>query len=136
MINIAKDWINTPFVVGGYTKYGCDCIGLIIGVLNQSGLKIKPDEYFEMGNYNHLNLDKVVDIVEKYCIKISHDSVEIGDIIMFSSYKNTAHFAIVSNLSPFSIIHAHQNVGKVVETISDNIWQTQILYCFRIVDFT
>ena len=132
MINIAKNWIGTPFVVGGYTKYGCDCIGLIIGILNECCIDIKPYEYLEFGNYNHLDLDKILDIMQKYCIKINNDSIKIGDIIMFSGNKNTAHFAIVSNLLPLSIIHAHQSVGKVVETISDNIWQTQIFACFRL----
>ena len=64
MINIAKNWIGTPFVVGGYTKYGCDCIGLIIGILNECCIDIKPYEYLEFGNYNHLDLDKILDIMQ------------------------------------------------------------------------
>ena len=132
IVLIAKKWIGVPFLNGGTTIYGCDCIGLIIGILKEYNINIKDNEYFELGFYDHLNLDNIYLVLAKYCEKIDVIDVKIGDLIMFSSYKNTAHFAIITNLQPLSIVHANQSAGKVVETISDKLWNTQILSYWRV----
>lgn len=132
MVNIARQWIGTPFLSGGITKYGCDCMGLIIGVLKERGVNINPQEYFELGQYNHLNNQFVIESISKYCHKIEKIDLHAGDIANISGPTNTAHFAIISGLEPFSIIHAHQSVGKVVEVSCNALFNKKVLYGFRL----
>ena len=41
LFQMANDWLNVPFRFHGRDKNGCDCVGLVIGVLYENGLMSK-----------------------------------------------------------------------------------------------
>jgi cell wall-associated NlpC family hydrolase len=90
----AKLWLGTPYVE--YCKIlgiGCDCLGLICGVL-----QIEED-------LRNLGFDKAI---EKYFTPIQ--SAQIGDILHFN-FKDQSHFAIL--IEDNFLIHAHWSRGVI-----------------------
>jgi hypothetical protein len=77
MKEILDKWLNVKFVINGNNKFGCDCLGLILGFYKD--LNIKNTIEFEksilklrlINNLNYiLNNDLFNKIIEKFYNKI------------------------------------------------------------------
>lgn len=132
LVQEARTWIGTPFVHQGRTKgAGCDCLGLVVGVLSTFGLettipvygdnpKIRDNSLFYNGLIEHLN--------------VSREVLEVGQIIGFSLRRNgpLAHIGILSQLAPIPrFIHAYSTYG-VVESALTDAWQRRIVARFEL----
>lgn len=128
----AITWIDTKFEHGGFTKLGCDCSGLIVGILKNCNILPSVPEYHVTRHHNHLTKESVMDILEKYMIIIPMENLQPGDFIAFSFYKQPTHLAIVANSEPLEIIHAYKPASKVVITTLDKYWIKKIAYLLRL----
>ncbi len=137
----ARKYVDVPFVHQGRSEYGVDCLGLLMLVAQQLDLQGNDGEL--LANYDNLNYSKnpnVKDLrlmLEKYLTP--KDNAEIGDIGLFEIDSNAQHLAIISdygekylNNNSLGIIHAYQNVGRVVEHNFSVNWQRRLVQLFSI----
>jgi cell wall-associated NlpC family hydrolase len=141
IITSARTWLGTPFVHQGRVKgKGCDCLGFIIGVGNEVGIKIKnlPIKEFDDTNYTKIPdgklLKKNLDNLLKPKIK---SSAKPGDIFLMNFGGNPQHLGIFSdypNSPATAIIHCYSGSGKVVEHRLDDFWFAKIEQVYSITD--
>lgn len=125
----ARTWIDTKFVHHGRLKKngdfdgGCDCLGLLIGVLRE--LQIDVD-FSDDKNYSRIiNDDILINNCEKYLNEKSISNLETGDIAIFQFRKKLPpqHLGIISKMDDkITLIHSYSKVGRIVEHGLDEIW--------------
>jgi hypothetical protein len=135
----ARTWIGTKFQHQGRLKKnencngGCDCLGLLIGVIKELSLEKKISENIDLmdtKNYQRiLKTTILIDSIQKYFKQKNINSIEIGDIALFKS-KNSIyphHLGIINKLDEnLTLIHSFLNVEAVVEHILDEYWINNI----------
>lgn len=138
----AREWIGTKFLHRGRLKKdinhdgGCDCLGLVIGVLKELNIDINfMDDIF----YRPIiRTNILVDNIEKYLNKKDQNNPEEGDIALFRLGKvddklPPQHLGIINVMNEnFTLIHTHAKIGKVVEHLLDNEWKGKICGLFTI----
>ena len=114
IIKEAKTWLGVKYQHRSATKFGCDCTGLIIGIMQELGhlksykLRNYPIDWnLHGGADNHITeqLEKVADKVTT--------GFKPGDIVLFKFklQKFVAHIGIAVGDGQF--IHCWKNSGKV-----------------------
>lgn len=119
--NAAKNWIGTPFADGMKVKgLGCDCAGLIEGMLLEFGQAIP--------NRKSLSL---IDGLRYSFDEVSLNDLGVGDVIVFKnlSTSNDYHCAVL--IEDNRIIHAHWSKGVVFNTYG-NWFRARAVYAFKI----
>ena len=140
LFNTAKKWLKTPFRWHGRTKYGCDCVGFIIGVLSE--LKIidnsflnEFDKIYYGNNLSKIDNDFLMTNIERYFIKLDKkdkNQLEKTDLILLQTKNSPIHFAFYSQKYK-QIIHSTRENGVVI--IDFNIEKDKNVYCcFKIKD--
>ena len=123
-IKEARKYVGTPFKHQGRDKNGLDCIGIIV-------VPLREIQFFnyENKNYKRYGLGgEIKEVLLKYCYELSWPCpLERGDILLFTK-ENSQHLAIYTG---YSIIHANNFVGKVVEHILDDKWKSLINKVYR-----
>ena len=140
--SILESWLGVKFVYRGYTKNGCDCAGLLVGVLNEMKIKkdmIVPYLDHKAGNGRYIDSSMILSTLRKFTKEIDIKNIDFlieGDIILFSSNKKNclpSHMGIVFSKQPVYFIHAHASVGRVVKNVLDNFWLQRLKNAFRLV---
>lgn len=135
IVNIARSYIGTPFHHQGRKKgIGIDCVGLLVCVMRECGLKVE-----DQANYNGLidsgllrsKLDAhLVEVGLSLAMvgntQIMRQSYQPGDILLLRIGKIPQHIAIVTD---GGIIHTHEGSGKVVETELSR-WEERIVSAY------
>ena len=122
--NEAIKWValNVPYLHRGFTKLGCDCTGLIIGISRSLGflgkykLRMYPIDWnvhAGAGNYIIEELTKVADEIPK------STAVE-GDILVFKFAKCLAHVGILVNKKNGKFVHCYVDSKKCCYGILNN----------------
>ena len=113
LYSAAEKWLGVPFRWHGYTKGGCDCIGLIVGILCENGVMTQEDiAQHEICKYGH-NVsrisEKYVDcMMLKYFNKYERKELKNGLVFRMKDYNAPYHFAIYGD---GQIIHTTSEVG-------------------------
>ena len=138
MIQSARGWIGTRFVHQGRVKKtavhkgGCDCIGFVVGVLNEVGrgdiaCHDKTD-YARVPNGMQLFYE-----LRKVLQQVPDVDMRAGDIALFKFDKNPQHVGIISETDKQqTLIHCYLQARGVVEHRFDEIWQKRLVAVFRI----
>jgi len=138
LFQMTEDWIGVPFRWHGRDRNGCDCIGLIIGVLHEN--KIMSDKdlcYFNNIKYG-TNLSKInksfmIKEINKFFKKTS--SINEADLLIIDCKNSPIHFAInqcnTDENKKKQIIHVSQEIGKVFKTNLDP--QLNIIQKFKLL---
>ena len=114
-IDIAKSWIGVPYRHRGLSRQGCDCTGLLFGVLREMGLTkdyklrdypIDWNLHSGAGNYIEEELVKGAD-------EISKEVVRPGDLCLFAFGRKgcLSHLGII--IKPGLFLHTHRGAGCV-----------------------
>ena len=136
IIDEARRWMGTPFHHQASLRgVGCDCIGLIVGVVSALGLPeaddIKADPRFR--GYGRLpDGESLRQGCADHADEIAPGDADVGDVLLFTFVKEPMHVAFVSARDPQYVIHAYQPVGRVVENIVDAKWQRRIVAAYRL----
>ena len=109
VVYYAKGYLGAPYTLGGNTKSGIDCSGLIYNAYRQQGIKIP----------------RTVDALRKKGKRISVDRAKKGDLIFFrtSRKRRLTHAGIVVSTKRGvpQFIHASSSRGVIISTL-DNIY--------------
>lgn len=143
--NQARTWIGTKFHHQGRLKKndncngGCDCIGLLIGVIKELSLEkiiYKNINQIDTKNYQRIVKTPILlENIKKYFKEKNINSIEIGDIVLFK-FKNALnphHIGIINKIHEnLTLIHAFLGAGSVVEHILDSYWINNIHSAYEI----
>jgi hypothetical protein len=113
-------WQGVRFRYRGYNKNGCDCIGLIVGVLIEMNVMQLADindfnniRYpVHLKNYNHaLSMKHMIDKFFVRNVFVDLANLENGDVVYMRTKNGQYHFAIFYE---GMFIHTTLEVGNVV----------------------
>lgn len=127
IVSKAREYLGVPWVHQGRDKTkGVDCSGFVINIyeeLTGEELSWLPKDYARVvdGPMMRAWCD--------FCLDRVHDrQPQPGDILLLRIRREPQHLAVVTD---YGIIHAHQGVGKVVETRLDERWRKRIVEVYR-----
>ncbi len=129
---IAHEWLGTPFHYHQSLKgVGCDCVGLIVGVLKEAEV-LEQDFKLEHYGYSSGISENNLAMLEKISHKVEILEMAPGDILIFSLPNSPVHFGILLELHPHpTFIHSHVSVRKVMIHNLDERWIRRIKSCYR-----
>lgn len=115
---VARGWLGTPFIGGCWPPAkgrGCDCGGLIAGVLAEAGVLPLPapgayDWRAPWGRGDSLYLD----LVAAKMAEISAARARAGDVVLYRMGRGWSHGAVVLEW-PRAVIHATPGLGVTVQ---------------------
>ena len=124
----AEKWLGVPFRWHGYTKGGCDCIGLIVGILCENGLMSSEDismhEIYKYGHNVSRISEKYVDcMMMKYFNKYEGEELKNGLVFRMKDRNAPYHFAIYGDNQ---IIHTTSEVGCVFRANFDDNLKSKV----------
>ena len=128
LYSAAEQWLGVPFRWHGHTKSGCDCIGLIVGILCENGVITQEDIVrHEICKYGH-NVsrisEKYVDcMMMKYFNRYEGKELKNGLVFRMKDYNAPYHFAIYGD---GQIIHATSAVGCVFRANFDDNLKSKV----------
>jgi cell wall-associated NlpC family hydrolase len=119
----AKLWLNTPFEhhASVFGK-GCDCIGLVIGVLKNTGL-LKEDfqvEYYSREFMLHHSEEILLTRLRAYSNPVEQINLVAGDFLLFQFGRCVSHVGIY--LSDNLFIHSETKKGVSYAILKNSEW--------------
>ncbi len=126
----ARSWIGTPFKHQGRLKgVGVDCGGLLICVGKALGVSD-----FDTTGYARVPYGRQLMVhCDEHLTRIGRDEFGPGDVLVMRWRRVPQHVAIVADGGfPCSIIHAFDQVGRVVEHRLDETWAARIMQAYRV----
>lgn len=129
LVAAARALIGTPFAHQGRVPgVGLDCAGLVVCALQACG-----GEVADQRGYGRIPAHGMFTAaIAAHCDSIAQDQVQPGDLMMFAFRGEPQHVAIVSATDPVMLVHAYQDVGRVVENALDATWQARLRGCYRV----
>ncbi|OGT01870.1 MAG: hypothetical protein A2143_02310 [Gallionellales bacterium RBG_16_57_15] len=129
LVLIAHTFLGTPFHhQGRLPGVGLDCAGVVV-----CALKRLDHPVADHAGYGRIPSQGIfTSAINAHCDQIQQDEIEPGDLMMFAFRAEPQHVAIVSATHPVMLIHAYQDVGRVVENGLDATWQSRLRGCYRI----
>ena len=142
LVDQARGWLGTRFHHQGRLKKaagqqgGVDCLGLLIGVARELGLRARDGELlerFDVTHYGHFpdgvalrrELERHLAVVEV---------MGVGDVVLCDVDGQARHVAIVGDgREGMTLIHAYAPARRVVEQYLDDVWRGRIVAVFRVV---
>ena len=125
IVEIARGWLGTRFHHQGRKKgVGVDCIGLIVGVASELGIKVADRQNYGKEPFNN----ELETALVQHC-----QPCELGQgvIALFRISQEPQHVGIISDYAGgFGLIHAYAQSRKVVEHGLDDWWQKRLVGCF------
>lgn len=146
IVKAAREWLGTQFHHQGRLrastahKGGCDCLGLLVGVAEELGLKDRdgrPLAHWDVRGYGHLpDGERMRHIFEQLFSEVPVDALEEGDLLLMRFERAPQHVAIVSQHPDggWGIIHALASARRVVEHRLDEVWRDRIVAAYRVAD--
>lgn len=125
-VDSARSYIGTPFHhQGRLPQVGLDCGGVIVCAATENGYEISDI----VGYANTPALGMLERAVLEHCDVVPLEEVQDGDIMLFKFLREPQHLAVYSG---GMLIHAYQQVGKVVENSFDDTWRKRLVACYSL----
>lgn len=136
IINESRSWKGTPFKHQARLKsIGCDCIGLIVGVIKELNLEINGRKITELDRQNYSRIPQG-QLLKKSLDNIFPEAklVSEGDIFLMKFLNEPQHVGLVSCIdkNKISIIHSYQQSKGVVEHILSENWKKRLIKFYNI----
>ncbi len=139
IVRQARTWLGTPFQHQARIKnLGCDCLGLIIGVVQELGLLDKHGKL--LASYDETTYPKQPSgtrLTAKLCsilYEVPVDKARPGDLALLTIAGNPQHLAILTDYEHSGIlglIHCDTRSKCVVEHVLDQHWHSKLHKTFR-----
>ena len=119
IIKSAKAFIGTPHSMGGLTKKGIDCSGLVMVAHQQNGILL-PHDGNEQARFG--------------AIKLTMSELKRGDLVFFHSTYNTSKLVSHSGiyLGNDQFIHVSSKKGASITSIKSKYWSGYFLFGARL----
>ncbi len=135
---MSQSWLNVPFRWHGFTRFGCDCVGLIIGVLYENSI-LKDKNVAEIKKISYgTNLQNVKsELMFVYLSKFFHfvENIKDADLLLVKTKYSPIHFVIYQHgmlENEAKIIHITQEIGKVFQNDFGSKSDWQIVKMFKL----
>jgi len=130
-VDIARAYLGTPFRhQARLPGVGLDCAGVVVCALREAGLQVE-----DVRAYGRIPAQGLfVKMVERHCERIPVGELRHGDLLMFAFRGEPQHLAIYTAAG--TLIHAYQDVKKVVEHDFDGVWRERLRGCYRLKEIT
>jgi len=126
LIDAARQWVGVKYMHQGRTRFGIDCIGLIIEVGKEVG--ILPQE-FDQVNYSRLPTSKSQLLSEIAARCEQTKTPEPASLLVIQWTREPYHVAICTGTT---LIHSSATVGRVVEHGYRPPWPALTLSSWRL----
>lgn len=113
IVNIAHDYIGTPYVWGGTSPSGFDCSGFLNFVFEQ----------------DNQTIPRTVNEIWNFSTPVDHPSV--GDIVFFETYQAGASHAGIY-IGDQKFIHAGESRGVEISNLEQEYWKERYIGAHRI----
>lgn len=132
----ARSYLGVPFVHNGRTRFGLDCVGLLI----VTGQALALLDHFQDDTYGrHIDAARLRAELETYLTPLPEPTAyqeavpwQPGDVLLFTIRRNPQHTALLTETGPEPrFIHACQSARRVVEARLDSRWQERLVGVFR-----
>lgn len=146
IVTEARAWLGTPWHHQGRKKQvGCDCIGMVLGVLHAAGASSPVCD--AAGNRLHFpsfdrtdyapdpNSKRLKQTLETHLMEIPLAEIAAGDVLLFKIIHLPQHVGIVGTHpsgAGLSLIHAYSSAGKVVEESLGKSWLSRTIAAYRV----
>ena len=131
IIEEVMKWKGVKYQHRSTTKQGCDCTGLIVGVMQALGYikSYKMRKYPSDWNLHSMADNYILEEIEKFADKVS--DMKSGDIVLFRFGKCIAHAGILLENKLF--IHNHKKAGRCnLSSIRGvNKWAERLMGTYR-----
>lgn len=131
IVDTARACLGTPFRhQGRLPGVGLDCAGLAVVALRSAGVEVRDLKGYSRTPHDDklrqvLNMQPGLSIVPKA-------EMQAGDVLLVRIGSQPSHIAISTGCE--FIIHAYEQVGRVVEHRLDPVWKAQIVAVYRAGD--
>lgn len=129
LIAQARTYLGVKWRHQGFSRDGCDCVGLLVAVANDFGIQITYPT-----NYSHRPSDRVfLEGVLQYCDPVPLAERRPGDFLFFRNTDGTWHLAIQTD---YGMVHSTAMHRKVVEHRIDESWLGRLSRAYRFKGMT
>lgn len=131
LVRAARRCLGTSFRhQGRQPGRGLDCAGVIVCAARQCGLAT-----YDVDNYARLPRG---DAMQRHLAAAGLGVVDLaaalpGDVLLMHFTREAQHLALVTDRG---ILHAYQQIGRVVEHRLDETWRRRIVAAYRFPEFT
>lgn len=120
---MACRFIGAPYMHKGRSRWGLDCIGLVVVVSRELGL---CPGYTDPDYGSPPDPRLLQELLRGYLAPGSKE--QPGDVLLFRFVREPQHVAIRTS---YGLVHSYERVGRVVHTRFDRAWRSRCIAAFR-----
>ena len=138
IVEEAKSWLGTPFQHRSWSKFGCDCTGLVFGVvievLKKNGISVTyPIRLYPKDwNFHSMADNHIIDELNRFAVVIPKSETSAGDIIVFHVGRCVSHIGIKMQGDLF--IHSLGGRNVKYDRLRQNVFAKRWVQSFRLSD--
>lgn len=123
----AQALLGTPFMHQGRSRYGVDCIGLVVLAAQRAGLDVSADQPGYPRDPNGL----LQPALARRLVPVD-GARQPGDVLLMRFAEEPQHVAIWDGAM---ILHAYARAGRVVRHHLDARWTRRLVATYRFPEF-
>lgn len=130
---LAKEWVQEKIKYRhrGYSRRGCDCIGLLLGILQEMGfMKKYVLPFYERGWERGQDREILTREFEPYYIEIDREIIQSGDVLLFAFAGRIIHCGIYLDDNLF--VHCFQGTTVKIDTLKHSPWTGRLVKIVRL----
>lgn len=127
IIRPAREQLGVKFKHQGRVPgLALDCAGVFVTVCNSLGLPVQDEPGYGRNPWNGL-LESCIDR-QPFLYEINKSDMQAGDVLLMRFTGEPQHIAIHAGET---IIHAYENIGRVVEHRFADVWRARVVRVYR-----
>ena len=125
----ARGWLGVPFRHQGRSRYGVDCLGLLVKLAEELQLTSRENNAFwseDRTDYGHY--PNALELLSET------DSIVPGVVLLLEVDRRATHLGIASKYSQggMGLIHAYAPARKVIEEPLSSYWLGRVVSAFSL----
>jgi cell wall-associated NlpC family hydrolase len=136
-----RAWLGTPWLHQGRTRSGVDCVGLILAAAAELGIKRAAS--LELADYGRqTNDDRLRRLCEEHLAPWPLHDLRPGLVALMRFDVHPQHVGVLGDYPhgggarQLSLIHAHQQQGRVVEHRLADVWRARLVAVYAVPELS
>lgn len=122
----ALDWIGVPYQHCAWSRFGCDCTGLLLGIAHELGLT----DWVPTSYSRSVAKGQLRENLERFCTVVQDgEPMEPGDVVLFEIRGVETHVAIW--IGDGTIVHSMNGTKSVARHGYAEKWQKRARAVYR-----